>query len=330
MANEREKELGIQPAQMQAQGGALNTKIAAAPTQNAAVSTGLKAAPTQNAAVSTGVKAADTAVSPAVTSKLPDYAGQMSSLYEQMNNRQPFSYDVDGDALYQQYKDRYQQNAKAAMKDTLAQTAMLTGGYGNSYGHGVGQQAYDRTMQGLTDKIPELQQNAFNMYQAEGNNLLQQYNIAAQGEQQQYGRQQDNYSQIAALISSTGYEPNEDELAAAGMNPEQANALRQAWIVSNPMLAYQNGAITGDQYMTITGTYPPGYVPAGAGGGGGWGGGGDGTPGKTLEQIAQANIGGGGYNAMQAIQNAIAQGGNGQYSYDDYHNALTYIDGFLT
>lgn len=241
---EKEKELQVQPVQP-----AQQTAAAAAPQANAAVT-------------------------PAATAKLPDYASQVTNLYGQISNRQPFSYDVDGDALYQQYKDRYQQNAKMAMKDTLGQTAMLTGGYGNSYGHAVGQQAYDRTMQGLTDKIPELQQNAFNMYQAEGNRLGELYGMAAQGEQQQYGRQQDSYSQIAALISSSGYEPNDEELAAAGMNKEQANALKQAWIVQNPMMAYQNGAIDAEVYHTITGEYPPDYSPAG---GGWWDG--SGTPG---------------------------------------------------
>lgn len=285
MANEKEKELGIQPAQ---------------PAQ-------------QTAAVSTeATPAVNTAVSPATSTKLPDYASQVNNLYTQMSNRQPFSYDVDGDALYQQYKDRYQQNAKMAMKDTLAQTAMLTGGYGNSYGHNVGQQAYDRTMQGLTDKIPELQQNAFNMYQAEGDRLNQQYNIAAAGEAQQYGRMQDAYSQIAALISSSGYEPNEDELAAAGMNKEQANALKQAWIVQNPMMAYQNGAITPDQYMTITGAYPPGYTPAGEGGG--WYGGGGGSGDKyTVRDVADAYAQGKNFEQISAAlgDQAGNAGGNG-------------------
>ena len=280
MANDRKLEAPVATAASAAQ-----PKIAAAPVTATATSVEQPKAAT-TAATSTTPAAATTTDASAITSTpkstLPDYSSQITDLYGRITGRQPFSYDVDGDALYQQYKDRYTQNAKLSMKDTLAQTAMLTGGYGNSYGHFAGQQAYDRTMQGLTDKIPELQQNAFNMYQAEGNDLMNQYNIAVQGEQQQYGRQQDAYSQIAALISSTGYEPNEDELAAAGMNPEQANALRQAWIVANPMLAYQNGAITGDQYLTITGTYPPGYVPAGGGGGWDYGDGSDPGDGKTV------------------------------------------------
>ena len=66
------------------------------------------------------------------------YDEQIRDTAQQIQNRPAFSYDLDGDALYQQYKDRYTQNAKLGMKDTMGQAAALTGGYGNSYAQGVG------------------------------------------------------------------------------------------------------------------------------------------------------------------------------------------------
>ena len=48
-------------------------------------------------------------------------------------NREDFQYDVNADALYQQYKDRYVELGKDAMEDTMGQAAALTGGYGSSY-----------------------------------------------------------------------------------------------------------------------------------------------------------------------------------------------------
>ena len=51
------------------------------------------------------------------------------------------------------------------------------------------------------------------------------------------------------------------------MTSQQANAIRQAWIGSNPNLAYMSGAITADQYYQLTGQYAPGTAPAGGGGG---------------------------------------------------------------
>lgn len=67
---------------------------------------------------------------------------QVRELFEKLQNQEKFSYDLNGDALYQQYKDQYTTQGKLAMMDTMGQAAALTGGYGNSYAQGVGQQAY--------------------------------------------------------------------------------------------------------------------------------------------------------------------------------------------
>ena len=190
------------------------------------------------------------------------YDEDLSNLYQQISTRPSFSYDVDGDALYQQYKDRYTQNAKMSMKDTMGQAAALTGGYGSSYGQAVGQQAYDRQMLGLTDMIPQLEQSAYQKYQDKGNELRNQYsmlNSMAATEQQ---TSQANYNQLASLITSSGYQPTAEELTRAGMNAEQANALRQAWMAANPGAAYMAGQLSADDYFKLTGQYPPDVAAA--------------------------------------------------------------------
>ena len=77
----------------------------------------------------------------------PTYAGtfedQLRDLYSQIQDRPDFSYDVNADPLYDMYKDKYVQQGKLAMKDTMGQAAALTGGYGSTYGQQVGQQTYD-------------------------------------------------------------------------------------------------------------------------------------------------------------------------------------------
>ena len=77
------------------------------------------------------------------------WQGQLSDAIGKILDRKEFSYDVNSDALYQQYKDRYVQGGKMAMMDTLGQAATLTGGYGNSYAQAAGQQAYQGYLQGL-------------------------------------------------------------------------------------------------------------------------------------------------------------------------------------
>ena len=104
-------------------------------------------------------------------------------------NRDDFKYDFNADALYQQYKDKYIQQGRQAMQDTMGQAAALTGGYGSSYAQSVGQQAYNAQLQNLNNVIPELYQLAYEKYQSEGNNLLQQYGLMADQEAEEYNRQ---------------------------------------------------------------------------------------------------------------------------------------------
>lgn len=118
----------------------------------------------------------------------------LNDTLSKIQNREKFSYDLNGDALYQQYKDRYIQQGQQAMMDTMGQAAALTGGYGNSYAQSVGQQTYHGYLQGLNDKVPELYQLALQKYQQEGNDLLNQYGLLADRENTDYGRYRDQMS----------------------------------------------------------------------------------------------------------------------------------------
>ena len=93
-------------------------------------------------------------------------------------NRGKFSYDLNGDALYKQYKDQYVNQGKQAMMDAMGQASAMTGGYGNSYAQTVGQQTYQGYLQGLNDKIPELYQLAYDRHEQEGQDLLTRYGLA--------------------------------------------------------------------------------------------------------------------------------------------------------
>lgn len=111
-----------------------------------------------------------------------------------IQNRDKFTYDLNGDALYQQYKDQYVNQGRLAMQDTMGQAAALTGGYGNSYAQSVGQQAYQGYLQQLNNQIPELYQIALNQYNREGEDLYNQYALLSDREQQDYGRYRDTVS----------------------------------------------------------------------------------------------------------------------------------------
>ena len=123
------------------------------------------------------------------------YGQQMQEALDAIRKRKKFSYDLNGDALYQQYKDKYVQQGKQAMQDTMGQAAALTGGYGSTYGQAVGQQQYDAYLQQLNDVVPELYQMAYQQYQDEGDRMQQQYGMLGNLADDEYSKYRDAYNQ---------------------------------------------------------------------------------------------------------------------------------------
>ena len=128
----------------------------------------------------------------------PTYAGtfdgQLADLYAQIAGRPKFEYDVNADALYQQYKDNYVQQGKLAMRDTMGKAAALTGGYGSTYSQQVGQQTYDAYLKDLSAVIPELYGMAYDQYKDEGDKLLTMYGLVGDQRDTEYGRYRDEMS----------------------------------------------------------------------------------------------------------------------------------------
>lgn len=182
-------------------------------------------------------------------------ARRQSELYRLIAERGPFLYDADADPLYRLARDRSVQNGRLAMRDAMGQAAALTGGFDSSYGQAVGQQQYDASLQGLAELIPQLYETAYQRYRDQGAELEKQYRLlgdqadrdydryrdalgdwqaerAWQQEQEAaaYDRAADAYARLYALIAATGYTPTEEELSAANMSPEAAEALRNEYL----------------------------------------------------------------------------------------------------
>jgi len=122
------------------------------------------------------------------------YGQQLAALYDDMTGREPFSYEPEEDAAFAQYARMYRQKGRAAMEDTMGQTAALTGGYASSYAAAAGQQAYERYMQELMAMLPEFREQAQKTYDREGQALREQYDLLDRQEKQQYDRWQDDLS----------------------------------------------------------------------------------------------------------------------------------------
>ncbi len=165
------------------------------------------------------------------------FSGQLQDLYNQIVNRDKFSYDVNSDALYQQYKDQYVQQGKMAMQDTMGQAAALTGGYGSSYAQGVGQQAYQGYLQQLNDRVPELYDRALAKYNQEGQDMLNQYAMLGDMADDEYMKYRDSMSDYYTRLDmarkdvdtayNRGYTSNRDSIDDARYDYEVQHALER-------------------------------------------------------------------------------------------------------
>ena len=151
--------------------------------------------------------------------------GMYDDVMNKILNREQFTYDVNGDALYQQYKDQYITGGKMAMMDTMGQAAAMTGGYGNSYAQGVGQQAYQGYLQQLNDKVPELYKLALDKYNSEGNELYNQYSMLSSDRSTQYGEWNDAYNKLVADRDYYGNKYNTNYNREYGEWTDQFNML---------------------------------------------------------------------------------------------------------
>lgn len=120
----------------------------------------------------------------------------LNNVISGIQNYGDFSYDVNSDALYQQYANQYIQQGKMAMQDTIGQASAMTGGYGNSYAATAGNQAYQGYLQQLNDKVPELYQLALNKWQMGKDDLYDQYGLLLKEYEREYGLYSDEYNRL--------------------------------------------------------------------------------------------------------------------------------------
>ena len=170
------------------------------------------------------------------------YGQQIDDALNKILNREPFSYNLNADPLYNQYKDQYMRGGKLAMQDTIGQAAALTGGYGNSYASTAGNQAYQGYLTGLNDKVPDLYSLALSKYSSEGDALRDNLGLlqGMQGQElDQYNRKMAEYrtelDRLDGLLADSqkwDYQNARDAIADAQWQAEFDEAVRQ-WNAKN-------------------------------------------------------------------------------------------------
>ena len=170
------------------------------------------------------------------------YGQQIDDALNKILNREQFSYNLNADPLYNQYKDQYMRGGKLAMQDTMGQAAALTGGYGNSYASTAGNQAYQGYLTGLNDKVPDLYSLALSKYNADGDAMRDNLGLlqGMQGQElDQYNRKMTEYrtelDRLDGLLADSqkwDYQNARDAIADAQWQAEFDEAVRQ-WNAKN-------------------------------------------------------------------------------------------------
>lgn len=168
------------------------------------------------------------------------YNDRINDLIDRISGRK-FQYDAANDSAYQLMKENYMNLGRQAAADTAGQAAALTGGYGNSYGTVAANQAYQGYLNQLNDRIPELQQMALQMYQQEGNDLQNQYNMLSDRDIAAYQKYRDtvgDWQNDRAYYDATLNNLRSMNQNVWGQNEQNRyNANQQAWDIYTQLMA---------------------------------------------------------------------------------------------
>jgi len=145
--------------------------------------------------------------------------------------RDKFNFNPDNSATYQQLRDQYLKGGKVAMQDTMANGAMLSGGLNNSASQVAGQQVYQNYVKGAADVIPTLEQQAYERYKDEGNQMLANIDLMKGMDDDAYQKYLDGINQIYSKLNYLNGRLNtEANMDASRLDFEQGkyNALLSA------------------------------------------------------------------------------------------------------
>jgi len=129
------------------------------------------------------------------------YQDQINALAAEILGREEFSYDHNADPIYSSYKKTYTREGQRAMEDAMGQYASMTGGMPSTAAMMAGQQANNYYMGQMADKIPELYQLAYSMYQDEGNAKRANLDMLM-------GQEQDAYNKYLAQLDQYNTDRN--------------------------------------------------------------------------------------------------------------------------
>lgn len=228
------------------------------------------------------------------------YQDKINDLTQQILNREAFRYNPEEDPTYQQYQETYTREGKKAMEDTLGQVAARTGGLASSYAGTVAQQSYNDYMTKLSDKIPELRQLAYSMYQDEGDRQRANLEMLTALEQGDYAK----YADLLAQYNTNrnfDYNAYRDNVSDLRYGDEMALTKAQTMAAAGDFSGYKALGYTDAEIAKLKAAYDAaGYLSGGYSGGGSGGSSGSGSSSRRSSGGNSGNSGGSGTSSGEA------------------------------
>ena len=175
------------------------------------------------------------------------YGAQLDTILQEIQNPGAFKYDMNGDALFNSYKDLVTEQARQGALNAQGMATGLTGGYGNSYALSAGAQAYQQALLPLYERIPEFANLARQNYDQDISNRYRALGALQDAENMDYNRHRDTVADwrddvamaqdayrderdfgYSDYLNSLNYWNNQAAAENADMRADQDEEFRQA------------------------------------------------------------------------------------------------------
>ena len=128
--------------------------------------------------------------------EMPDaYGAAYERALTRYTEAEPFSYDYQSDPRWAAYKKQYTREGQRATEDTLGRVSAQTGGMPSTAAVTAAQQAGDYYAAQMTDKLPELYELAYAMYNGEQDRLYKNLSALRDARADELGRYGDVLAQ---------------------------------------------------------------------------------------------------------------------------------------
>lgn len=182
------------------------------------------------------------------------YGPIVLDMLDKITSRDKFSYSPENDKLYSEYKKQYTREGSRAIEDTLGKASAASGGIPSSYAVNAAAGAGNYYAAKLADKIPELENIAYNRYVNDLNmdiNKLSVVRDMQDAEYKAYLSELENYYkdknfEYGKLMDTINFNSANDAAKAKA----ESEAFERKYTLA--VLAAQNGDYSGLYELGIT------------------------------------------------------------------------------